>query len=136
MASAKEQMMKKNKAKMLFLQSVVGVVVVSLLSLFVWYNYLNPEVKAKRVVNNYLRAINKGLDTDEYKAAGITDFYNVIEFKHLSVKDEVREKNTIKYLLLYDVTVTDKNGVKYYRKTYFTVDNSGEDRKFKIKNVD
>lgn len=131
-----EDIAKKNKAKMLFLKSVVGVVVVTILSLFVWYNYLDPEVKAKKCVNNYLRAINKGQDTDEYKAAGITDFYNVIDFKHLSVKDEVRENDVTKYLLLYDVTVTDKNGVKYYCKVYFTVDNSGDNHKFTIKKIE
>ncbi|NPV92536.1 MAG: hypothetical protein HPY50_17360 [Firmicutes bacterium] len=142
MSSAQDSMMKRNRAKMLFLKSVVGVVVVALLSLFVWYNFLNPEVKAKRVVNNYLKAINKGQKTDEYKVPNITDFYNVLEFneikdyKHLAVRTESHENNVDSYLLVYDVTITDKVGIKYYRKVYFTVDNSGEDHKFRISKMD
>ncbi|MDH7479395.1 MAG: hypothetical protein QHH02_05240 [Syntrophomonadaceae bacterium] len=118
------------------LRSIAILVVVSVISCFVWFNYLNPEIRAKKCVNKYLTAIKKGKSTEEYKGAFIADFINILDFRCLDTREELKENGITRFVFLYDVTATDQEGYKLFKKVLFTVDNSGESRRFTIKQIE
>lgn len=135
MVNPHDEIAKRNRSKMRVLRSIAILVVLSVIGCFVWFNYLNPEVRAKKCVNNYLTAIKKGKSTEEYKGAEIVDFINILDFRCLETKENSKENGVTRFVFLYDVTATDQEGYKLFKKVLFTVDNGGESHRFTIKQI-
>ncbi|WP_161822117.1 hypothetical protein [Sporotomaculum syntrophicum] len=77
------------------LKIIISVIVVLVLTFFIYSNYLSIEARAKICVNNYLNAIKNGEDTSDYKEYGVDDFINVLDYKFVSIKSFDKEKEVL-----------------------------------------
>jgi hypothetical protein len=102
--------------------------VVAIMILLTGYCYYitTEDQKAKRTVDGFLNIIKSGTG-DIYLYLDITKegktFVNVLDYKFLAIKQKQGPNYDGKYdyVLLYDVTITNRLGIKLFKKYAFFV---------------
>lgn len=92
-----------NKTKTILKIIIVALITIAIAT-WVYYSFYHPYGITKKVVSNYIGAIQKMESTYSFKDSNIEDFENVLEYKFVSYHDFTLEYKRITYdRKMYDI---------------------------------
>ncbi|MEK3910653.1 hypothetical protein [Paenibacillus sp. FSL H7-0331] len=101
-----------NKTKTILKIIIVALITIAIAT-WVYYSFYHPYGITKKVVSNYIGAIQKMESTYSFKDSNIEDFENVLEYKFVSYHDFTLEYKRITYdRKMYDIL--EKNSGKSF----------------------